>query len=295
MRFLRPATALAAALLVLRAAPVLADPLDTADAPPAASAAGSIETLPEGEGQGPAAAAGGHEAAGSNQANNPLQPSLMLSAQDYYVPSFYGLPDRWANQGLIRGLMPQKTFGHVQLTRFTLPVATSPTFPGGHDTGIGDLTLMDLFMFKGKGLAYGVGPVLVAPTATNHMGTGKWQAGVAGAVVAPRAWGLAGTLVIYQTSFAGRENMPGVETLTAQPIVFYNLPKGYYLRSTGIWNFNLKTDDYYIPVGAGIGKVWSLRPKTKLNGFIEPQYTLFHDGVAPHWQIYSGLNLQILF
>lgn len=39
---------------------------------------------------------------------------------------------------------------------------------------------------------------------------------------------------------------------------------GWYLRSTGIWTFNPKADDYFIPVGAGAARSGSraARPST---------------------------------
>src|SRR3546814_9177742 len=70
------------------------------------------------------------------------------------------------------------TLGKPQLLRFTLPVSTTPTFPTGSKTGVGDLLLMDLVMFPGKSVSLGVGPVVVAPTASSaRFGAGKWQLG----------------------------------------------------------------------------------------------------------------------
>ncbi len=234
-----------------------------------------------------------------NESNNPLTPKITLNVHDYYVPSFYGLDDRQANQLLLRGVIPHKLFDAPQLFRFTLPIAEAPTFPDGTDSGLGDLTLIDWFMFKGGGLEFGVGPLLVAPTAsTEALGAGKWQAGAAGIVVAAREWGILGSLVTFQQSFAsqgGDTDRDDVSLLTVQPLAIYNLPEGFYLRSTAIWNFDFDKGDYYIPVGLGVGKVWQLGGGATLNTFIEPQYTVFHDGVAPQWQIFAGVNLQFSF
>ncbi len=228
-----------------------------------------------------------------NAANNPLTPSITLNLQDYYVPSFKGLPDRQANQFLLRGLIPAKLFDVPQLIRFTLPVANSPTFPYGSDTGLGDLTLIDLSLIPMKGFAIGLGPLLVAPTAsTKALGAGKWQAGGAAVVIAPQSWGLLGGLVTYQQSFAGDGQRDDVKILTFQPVINYNLPEGFYLRSSAIWNFNFQSHAHYIPVGLGIGKVWKVG-KTTINAFIEPQYTAWrHGDGVPRWQIFGGINFQ---
>ncbi|NKJ45112.1 MULTISPECIES: hypothetical protein [unclassified Novosphingobium] len=235
------------------------------------------------------------EAQAANDANSPLTPTIMLSAHNYYIPSLNGVPDRDADVTLFRGLLPHLTFGKPQLFRFTLPVSTTPTFPTGSKTGVGDLLLMDLVMFPGKKVSFGVGPVVVAPTASSQrFGNGKWQVGASGAVVAPQSWGLLGGLAIYQHSVAGDNDRSDVRLLTVQPIAFYNLPKGFYLRSSGIWNFDLKTGNHYVPVGAGVGKIWAITKKVRLNTFAEPQYSVIQKGIgAPKWQIYAGVNVQI--
>jgi len=129
--------------------------------------------------------------------------------------------------------------------------------------------------------------------ATNdRLGTGKWQAGAATAAIAPQPWGLLGALVTYQHSFAGVDDRPTQNGLQTQPFVIYNLPQAFYLRSTATWNFDLQRGDYYIPLGLGGGKGWKLSSGTTINLFAEPQYAVAHDGIAPQWQLFMGLNFQ---
>ena len=62
-------------------------------------------------------------------------------------------------------------------------------------------------------------------TATDRFtAAGRWQAGAAGAAVSVQSWGLAGALVTYQHSFADDFGREPTSLLTAQPIVFYNVP-----------------------------------------------------------------------
>nr|WP_244432265.1 hypothetical protein [Rhizobium leguminosarum] len=175
----------------------------------------------------PAGAQEAHDAV--NEANNPLTPKITINLQDYYIPSFIdtpGVPE--AKQFLLRGLIPWDMFGLPQLLRFTLPIATSPDVPSGYVTGLGDLTLMDLFILPKHGNVLGAGPLLVVPKATDvSLGSGKWHIGVAGVVIAPQRWGLLGALATYQVSFAGVE-----------------------LQSRGRQLLH--------PMGAGVGKVFQL-------------------------------------
>jgi len=233
-----------------------------------------------------------------NKSNNPLTPSLGLNFQDQYVHSYYRLdPDTDGNSGLYRATVPFRLFGLPQLARLTVPVVTSPDEPNppGSTTGFGDINLLDIFLFRAGPLELGVGPQVTFPTAQDpRLGTGKWQAGAAATVVSAHSWGLLGALVTYQRSFAGhdgtRDRQSAIQT---QPFVIVNLPAAFYLRSTATMNFDLIGSDYFIPIGLGLGKVWKLSNGTKINLFAEPQYTFWHDGLAPQWQVFMGLNFQL--
>jgi hypothetical protein len=175
----------------------------------------------------------------------------------------------------------------------TVPIVTSPDEPSGQATGLGDINVFDLLLFKAGPMELGLGPQMTFPSATDdRLGTGEWQAGAVLLVTALQSWGLLGALVNYQHSFAGDDGRPTQSSLQAQPLIFYHLPQGFYLRSTGILNFDFERHTYYLPLRLGGGKVWKLPGGATFNLFVEPQYTVAHDGVAPQWQILTGLNLQ---
>jgi len=116
--------------------------------------------------------------------------------------------------------------------------------------------------------------------------------GGAGVVISPHDWGLLGALVTYQHSVDSHDTRPTQNNLSSQPFVIFNLPQGFYLRSTATWNFDLQRGNFYIPLGFGAGKVWKLENGTTLNLFAEPQVTVAHHGVAPKFQLFSGLKMQ---
>lgn len=228
-----------------------------------------------------------------NKANNPLTPTVAVNIQDAYTGSYYGIPDADSNALLLRGAMPHKLFGRPQLMRLTLPVVTSPDVPpSGSKTDIGDLNIFDIFITKRGGTELGIGPQLTIPTAGNDAtGTGKWQMGLAAMAMSPHPWGLLGGLITWQTSFAGDEDRRKQNNLQAQPFFIRNLPRGWYFRSSATWTWDLEQDTYFIPVGAGLGKVWKGGSLT-YNVFAEPQWTVAHDGDVPKFQVFFGLNLQ---
>ena len=79
-----------------------------------------------------------------------------------------------------------------------------------------------------------------------------------------------------------------------QPLLFLQMGKGSYLRSSGAMTFDIENSQYYIPVGFGIGKVVK-SGRSVFNMWLEPQFTILHDGEGyPAFQVFAGLNLQLL-
>jgi hypothetical protein len=228
-----------------------------------------------------------------NAANSPLTPMITINFQDQAAPLLYSSGDGM-NSFLFRGLIPNKLGGLPQLFRFTLPVTTVPAGMGNRTTGLGDLNVYDLFPFPVGKMELAAGPLFTFPTATETAtGTGKWQAGLASVLIAPQKWGLAGGLLTWQHSFAGDGHRLTQDILSFQPLIIYNLPKAWYLRSTATWNFDLAHGNFAIPIGFGAGKVWILHSGTVVNLFAEPQVTIAHSGAGqPQFQIFAGLNLQ---
>ncbi|WP_310632277.1 hypothetical protein [Paraburkholderia sp.] len=230
----------------------------------------------------------------ANKSNNPLNLAASFNVQNMFAPSLYG-SSAVTNDLLLRGTLPLGPNGLVpvpQILRLTAPISTRPDPTGGYNTGLGDLNLFDIFLVSQGATQIGIGPLVTAPTATDpSLGTGKWQAGLAAVVVNASRARLLGALVQWQHSFAGQSSRPTVQSLTAQPFGIFNLPDGWYIRSTGIWTFDLQHGAYYIPVGLGGGKAWKAGG-TIYNVFVEPQYSVAHSGAGvPKWQIFAGLNM----
>lgn len=80
--------------------------------------------------------------------------------------------------------------------------------------------------------------------------------------------------------------------MTFQPIPALSIGGGYYVRSSGIWSFDIENNKRLIPLGVGFGKVFKISDVI-VNAFIEPQFTVYHYGTGlPSFQLYSGLNFQ---
>lgn len=227
------------------------------------------------------------------QANNPLASFTAFNVQNYYIPSLSELDDQNANNFFLRYAQP---FGNKWLMRASLPISRVPTGPGTTTSGVGDLNFNFFYLFDtgSPAVSFGVGPQLTLPTASHkETGTDKYQGGVSVVYFNAKSrffqWG---GLVTWQGSFAGDSDRSHTNQLAIQPFYLFQLGNGLYLRGAPIWAFDLRTGNYHVPIGLGIGKVVK-QDKKVFNFFIEPQFTILDRGPGqPELQIYAALNMQ---
>jgi hypothetical protein len=106
-------------------------------------------------------------------------------------------------------------------------------------------------------------------------------------------WGLLGGIFTYQHSF-GKGGGPITQEATFQTLFHYNFRRGLYLQSEGTTIINSGSGVRAVPIGLGMGKVWTYVSGGTFSAFLEPQYSVWRRGVgAPTWQLYSGISVQI--
>jgi hypothetical protein len=231
------------------------------------------------------------------QANNPLANMTAFNLHNYYIGELTGSGED-ANQFWLRYARPF-SLGGDWLMRASLPINSFPTSAdGSKETGLGDLNVFAAYLFDtgNPAVSFGIGPQINAPTATKDtLGSEKWSAGLANVLFDARSKKFQyGYLLTWMASFAGEEDRADVNIGAFQPFGMYQLGKGRYLRSTGIWVYNFETDDYSMPVGIGIGQVIP-RGKTVYNVFVEPQWSIADKGPGwPKWQVFVGFNMQFM-
>ena len=228
----------------------------------------------------------------AKQANNPLASFTTLNIQNYYI-SELDETDGTANTLWIRYAQPFKLFKGNWLLRASLPVNRVPT-PAGTESGLGSINAFAAYLFKMKNpeITFGAGPLAAFPTGTGGIpGNDTWDLGAAMVHFDARSnliqWG---GLVTYQHDVAG----DGESSLAAvQPFGMVQMGKGWYVRSTGVWVFNLAADSWTVPVGMGVGKVVKAGKKV-INAYFEPQFTVLSSGDVgqPQFQLFFGVNIQ---
>jgi hypothetical protein len=201
-----------------------------------------------------------------------------MQFQNVFVPESYNAGG-YSNQFILQPVIPLNISEHgfipYHIIRPTLPIIAPTADPdglAGTESGLGDLTLLDVFVHPIEHLKtnVGVGYVAVLPTATNpQLGLGEWQFGpsVFAVTRAVPKWNLG---VLYQQSFSLESD---AFALNVQLIAVRMLPDEWYV-GWGEFNWKLSDQDgnYDIPLNVRAGKIVDVG-KHKLNIFLEPFYT----------------------
>lgn len=230
-----------------------------------------------------------------NKANNPLADLIAINLHNYYAPRLNGVPEQSANTMFLRMITP---FWRV-IPRVSLPIKVVPADQSDPTvasvSGIGDLNIFATVVVTpdDSPAMFGIGPIYTAPTASNDvLGNGKHEVGAAAITVYTKGIVLVGGLLNYQIGVGGDANKPRTQYIAAQPFLILQLGKGYYLRSTPIWFFDLEKPTYNVPFGLGAGKAIPTE-KVIYNLFIEPQFSMVVRGIGqPAIQIFAGMNVQ---
>jgi hypothetical protein len=153
------------------------------------------------------------------------------------------------------------------ITRMVLPIITQQDIsaPGVKESGLSDATVSALFSpaEAKNGLTWGVGPILLVPTATDKLlGTEKLGAGPTAVILKQQNGWTYGALVNQIWSIAGNKDRADVNQLFVQPFFVYNWSSGAGLGGnfeiTQNWEANA-TASYFNPTISGITKLGSQR------------------------------------
>jgi hypothetical protein len=234
------------------------------------------------------------------KAQNPIADLISLPFQNN-TNFGIGRYDRTQNVLNIQPVYPFNRGRWNVITRTILPVVYQPYIDKeeGGKFGLSDLTTTwFLSPAEESKVTWGVGPVLVFPTATDDiLGSGKWSAG-AGVVVltTPSPW-VIGVLVQNWWSFAGDSERSSVNSMLIQYFINYNYEGGWYVTSAPIITANWEASSgnkWLIPFGVGVGKVFSAG-KQPLNCSAHYYHNTIHPDTAPYANWTLRLQLQFLF
>jgi hypothetical protein len=234
----------------------------------------------------------------AEKATNPTAPLIQFRMQNSFIPESFD-SSGYSNVFEIQPVIPWKApWGQPMITRPTIPIALTadPDGPINETSGLSDIDLLHLFIYKQKWGALGLGFSTVFPTATDErLGSGKWQAGPAVVAIYQKIpkWQL-GALVYnnwsYETNRSGKEN---IDKMYVQFIANYHYKPAWYVGAGDLpWTFNWRNGKQNFPLSVKWGHTTKIG-RQPVDMFVQPFYTVAHEGASSKWGI--KFNLTLLF
>jgi hypothetical protein len=234
----------------------------------------------------------------AQQATDPTSPLVQLRFQNSFIPESFD-SSGYANTFEIQPVIPWKApWGQLMITRptFSFPQIANPDGPVSGTSGMGDTSLLHLFITKKKWGATGLGFNMTLPTATDdRLGSGKWQAGPAAVFVYTKIpkWQLGGLIDNNWSFDTNRHGKKNVNKMSIQWLVNYHYKPGYYVGWGDLpMTFNWKNGKQNIPLNIKWGHTTKIG-KQPVDMYVQPFYTPSHDGLSNKYGV--KFNLTFLF
>ena len=228
-------------------------------------------------------------------------PLAAFQIQNVFAPESYDASG-YANTLIVQPVIPLKicedAFFPYHIIRPTLPIiapTADPDGPRGVHGGLGDLSVLDIYLHPIKELksTIGIGYAFTAPTRTHPaLGRGEWEIGPSFAAItqAVPKWNIG---FLYEQLFSVESD---AYSILFQPVIVRTLPDEWYV---GWGDLLMKLDDqdggYNLPINGRVGKVVKFGD-TPVNIFVQPSYTPRGLRSGPGGEIWSiKLSMSILF
>jgi hypothetical protein len=147
------------------------------------------------------------------------------------------------------------------IVRTIVPVATQDDFfPGmGTKSGLGDITQSFFFSPQAPGpggLIWGVGPVILWPTASeDELGGGKWGLGPTGVALVQRGQWTVGGLANHIWSVGGDEDRADINATYLQPFLSWTSKTGTTVSLNTESSYNWDTEQWAVPINLQVAQV----------------------------------------
>jgi hypothetical protein len=271
------------AVSVLTAVPAMAQSADDSpgqEAPPPADEAGSAQEL-------------------AKKLSNPVASLISVPFQENL--DFGGGPDGDGVKSTlnIQPVVPialSKDWNLIVRTIVPVVFQDDITGPLGGQSGLGDIT--QSFFFSPRetgpgGIVWGVGPVVVYPSATDDLlGNKKWDAGVTGLVLKQAGKSTFGVLANQVWSVAGSDSRQDVSAMFLQPFYSYTTRTATTFGLNAEASYDWKGDQWVVPVNLTVSQLTKIgkQPVSIGGGF---RYYAEKPAGGPDWG--ARLILTFLF
>jgi hypothetical protein len=183
------------------------------------------------------------------------------------------------------------------ISRTILPVVWQQDVagPSGNQFGLGDI-VQSLFFSParptGSGIIWGVGPVLLVPTATDDLlGTKKWGAGPTGVALKQSGPWTVGLLANHIWSFAGDRGRGDVNLTFLQPFVTYTTQDAWTFALNTETSYNWEAEAWAVPINFTVSKLVVIE-KQPISLFAGIRYWTESPENGPHgFGVRAGITL----
>lgn len=198
----------------------------------------------------------------AKQLSNPIS-SLISVPFQYNYDADIGPTDSGTQHRLnIQPVIPMSLNAEWNLiSRTIVPlVYQDDIVPGtGNQSGLGDITQSLFFSPKAPtagDLVWGVGPVILVPTATDdRLGGKKLGLGPTGVVLTQRGPWTIGGLANHVWSVAGPSSRASISSTFLQPFVSYITPDKWTYAISSESTYNWNREEWAIPINASVSKL----------------------------------------
>jgi hypothetical protein len=198
----------------------------------------------------------------AKELSNPIADLVSVPVQVNYDGGYGPDDDGWRITTNVQPVIPFTLNEDWNvISRTIVPIiGQEDVFPGaGSQFGLGDVT-QSLFLSPSQptesGLTWGVGPVVVLPTATSSkLGAEKWGAGPTGVALVQRGPWTVGALANHVWSFAGDGDRSDVNRSFVQPFASYTTPTAWTFSLQSETSYDWQAEAWSVPVNAAVSKL----------------------------------------
>ncbi len=180
------------------------------------------------------------------------------------------------------------------ISRTILPVIDQEGLAPAGDTldesGLGDLTQSFFFSPKESTPIWGVGPVLLIPTASDSLlGTEKWGMGPTAVVLKQEGPWTYGALANHLWDFSGDDSRNSVNATFLQPFVSYITPTKTTISINTETTYDWQADQWTVPINFVVSQLFKIGEQP-MQAFVGARYYADKPANGPEWGLRLGLT-----
>jgi hypothetical protein len=180
------------------------------------------------------------------------------------------------------------------ISRTILPVVDQEGLAAAGDaldaSGLGDITQSFFFSPKESSPIWGVGPVLLIPSATDDLlGGEKWGIGPTAVVLKQEGPWTFGALANHLWDVAGDDSRAGVNATFLQPFVSYITPTKTTFTINTETTYDWRNDQWIVPANLVVSQLFKIGEQP-VQAFVGARYYVETPNGGPEWGLRFGLT-----